>query len=119
MTTDPSSTVPSSTAQSVFEIALYRVHDGDAFAARHHELHREVRRFNGFVRAEALRSQEQPDVFADVVEWSDLSDAAVAATQFTDTAVAQWFGTQCAEMIFFGHLERNPLVPSAGEVPTS
>jgi hypothetical protein len=109
MTTEP--------AHTVFEIALYRVHDGDAFAARHHEPHREVRRFAGFVRGEALRSQEQPDVFADVVEGTGLADAEAAAGQFAETPPAQWFGTQCAEMIFFGHVERNPLVPAGEATP--
>lgn len=109
MTTDPRSTV--------FELALYRVHDGDAFAARHGELHQTARSLEGFVRAEALRSHEQPDVFADVVEWTSLAAAGAAAAVFGESPVVQWFGTQCAEMLFFGHLERNPLVAVPAQAP--
>jgi hypothetical protein len=111
MTTDPNHTV--------FEIALYRVHDGEVFAARHHELHTHVATLEGFVRAEALRSHEQPDVFADVVEWAGLGAATAAAGQVADSPIMEWFGPQLAEMLFFGHLERNPLVAQASEVMTA
>jgi hypothetical protein len=97
-----------------YEIAVYRVHDGDAFAARHHELHDTVRTFAGVRSATALRGQEQPDVFADVVQWASHSDATAAAEQFATSPAAEWFGSQCAEMLFFGHLAANPLVPATG-----
>lgn len=116
--TDQPDTAPHPVS-TVFEIALYRVRDGDAFAARHRELHDTVSRFAGFVGSEALRGHEQPDVFADVVEWRGIADAAAAAGQFAHHPVAEWFGAQCAEMIFFGHLERNPFVTGTGGVPVA
>ena len=80
----------------VFELALYRVHDADTFAARQHELHAAARGFDGYLTSWQLRADTPADVFADLVQWRDVAAAGAAAEQFGRRPDLAW--------VFFGHL---------------
>ena len=88
----------------VFELALYRVHDADTFAARQHELHAAARGFDGYLTSWQLRADTPADVFADLVQWRDVAAAGAAAEQFGRRPDLAWVGDAMAEMLFFGHL---------------
>lgn len=100
MTTDPT-TDPT----PVLEIAVYTTTDPDALVERHHRLHDQLATtFPGHLASLGLRSTTEPDLFADVVLWSDHDAATAAAAALPATESLAWFPPLIDEVRFFDHL---------------
>ncbi len=89
---------------TAIEVAVYRSTDPTTLATRHRALHEALAGFDGFLRSLALRRVDEPEVFADVIEWRSTATALRAAERLpTETALA-WFPPLVGELAFFGHV---------------
>lgn len=63
----------------VFELVRYKVKDVSMATQLRREAMEQVKNLKGFKNYRAISSTEEPNMFADIVEWASLEDAQQAA----------------------------------------
>lgn len=73
------------------------------FAKAHEAVHRELKKMEGFLGLETMRSLSDPLLRLDRVAWSDPRTAKAAYAAFQTLAVAKAFMAKVASVAFSGH----------------